>query len=297
MSIPRGALAESIYRGIEGKVETIFGDSVRQLEQTPENVRVIFEQGDARHFDLVVGADGLHSGIRELAFGPEQQFEEYLGYKAAAFESEGYRPRDELVYVMYTQVGQQVARFSMRNDRTLFLFTFADPEAAFPADLQAQKRLLRERFGASGWECPGILNALDAADDLYFDRVSQIRMNARNGLWTNGRVTLLGDAAACPSLLAGEGSGLAMVAAYILAGELHRSNGRYAEAFARYQERFSPFVLSKQNAAERFAGVFAPKSSFSLFIRNQVMNLMGIPWIARLSVGRTFLDHIALPDY
>lgn len=297
VSLPRGELAAAIFRRIEGKVETIFGDSVDRIEQTDKSVRVTFEHGRARDFDLVVGADGLHSRVRELAFGPENGFEKYLGYKVAAFAVDGYRPRDELVYVMYTEVGQQVGRFAMRGDRTMFLFTFADEDATAPSDTQAQKALLRQRFGASGWECPQILDALDNADDLYFDRVSQIRMDPRQGLWTRGRVTLIGDAAFCVSLLAGQGSALAMVSAYILAGELHRANGDYAAAFARYHNLFAPFILTKQKAALRFAGAFAPKSRFGLFVRNQIFNLMAIPWVADLAAGRDLSDNIALPDY
>ena len=128
-------------------------------------------------------------------FGAESQFEKYLGCKVAAFAAEGYRPRDELAYVMYTQVGQQVGRFAMRDDRTMFLFIFRDDDVAGSDGPQAQKALLRKRFGNRGWECPHILDALDATDDLYFDRVSQIRMNPQQGLWTRGRVTLIGDAA------------------------------------------------------------------------------------------------------
>ena len=186
VSLPRGELAAAIFRKIEGKVETIFGDSVDRIEQTENSVHVTFERGGAREFDLVVGADGLHSRVRELVFGTESRFEKYLGYKVAAFAIDGYRPRDELVYVMYTEVGQQVGRFAMRGDRTMFLFTFADEDAAGVSNTQAQKALLRKRFGASGWECPQILDTLDAADDLYFDRVSQIRMDPRQGLWTRG---------------------------------------------------------------------------------------------------------------
>jgi 2-polyprenyl-6-methoxyphenol hydroxylase-like FAD-dependent oxidoreductase len=137
----------------------------------------------------------------------------------------------------------------------------------------------------------------DAADDLYFDRVSQIRMDPPQGLWSRGRVTLIGDAASCVSLLAGQGTALAMVAAYILAGELHHSKGNYAEAFRRYQDAFGPFVLAKQKAALRFAGSFAPKSKLSLFLRNRLFNLMSIRWIADLAVGRDLADRIALPDY
>lgn len=297
VSLPRGELAASIFRSIEGQVETVFGDGVARLEQTERNVLVMFESGAVSEFDLVVGADGLHSRVRELAFGPESQFERYLGYKAAAFGVKGYRPRDELVYMMYTQVGRQVGRFAMRDDKTMFLFTFADEDVAVPSDVQGQKELLRKRYESGGWECPQILDALDAADDLYFDRVSQIRMDPQQGLWTRGRVTLIGDAASCVSLLAGQGTALAMVAAYVLAGELHHCKGDYGEAFRRYQALFGPFVLAKQKAALRFAGSFAPKSRLTLFLRNQLFKLVAVRWLADLAVGRDLADNIALPAY
>jgi 2-polyprenyl-6-methoxyphenol hydroxylase-like FAD-dependent oxidoreductase len=297
-SLPRGDLASSIFGKIENRLETIFDDSITRIEQFQDFVEVSFQNGPIREFDLVVGADGLHSKVRELVFGPENQFERYLGYKVAAFEAIGYRPKDELTYVMYTEVEQQVARFTMRDDRTMFLFIFKDESPGEANDdVAAQKALLRRRFGASGWECPQILNALDANCDLYFDRVSQIRMNPRRGSWGRGRVVLVGDAAFCVSLLAGQGSALAMVGAYILAGELYRAKGEYSVAFDRYQQLFHPFVWKKQQAALRFAGYFAPKSKFSLFLRNSVMNLMRIPWLADFVVGREISDRIPLPEY
>ena len=194
---------------------------------------------------------------------------------------------------MYTEVGQQTARFAMRGDRTMFLLFFADPSADGERDIAAQKALLRKRFGTSGWECPRILQALEAAPELYFDRVSQIRMG---GSWSQGRVTLLGDAASCVSLLAGQGSALAMTGAYLLAAELHRANGDYAQAFARYQETFEPFVAKKQTMALRFAGFFAPQSKWSMWVRNRVMSLLKIDWIANMAVGRDLVDEIALSE-
>ena len=296
-SLPRGDLAASIFGRIQG-METIFGNSITKIEQSPTSVLVTFENGTSRDFDLVVGADGLHSRVRQLTFGPESQFEKYLGYKVAAFEAPNYRPRDELAYVMYTEVGQQVSRFTMRGDRTMFLFIFEDQSLDRDSEnMHTQKALLRKRFGSSGWECPQILNALDASDDLYFDRVSQIRMNTRHGLWTKGRITLIGDAASCVSLLGGQGSALAMIAAYILAGELHRSKGEYALAFRRYQELFGSFVLKKQQAALRFGSYFVPRSSFPCSIAQSNNESDEDPWIADRVVGRDFADKIAIPQY
>jgi len=298
VSIPRGELAALIYQKIEGTVEAIFKDSIAALDQGPSGVRVTFDSGMSREFDVVIGADGLHSRVRELAFGPESLFERYLGYKVAAFEVSGYHPRDELVYMMHTQVGQQVGRFALRGDRTMFFFIFADPSQATPDEIGAQKRLLRQRFKDSGWECPQILTTLDSAKNFYFDRVSQIRMGdgkSRNS-WTRGRVSLVGDAAWCVSLLAGQGSSIAMAGAYILADELHRAAGDFETAFARYQNQLESFVLRKQRSAFKFAGTFAPRSKLSMLVRNAIMNLLRIPWLADFAVGHDLGDDLHLPD-
>lgn len=295
-SVPRGELAAILYRSIDGQVETIFGDGIAAIDQDNAAVRVTLESGAEREFDLVVGADGLHSRVRELVFPDAnrvRQGEHYLGYKAAAFELPGYEPRDELVYLMHTEVGQQVARFSMREGRTMFLFTFADAEFEIPKDVAGQKALLRARFGRSGWECPAILQRLDEAEQFYFDRVSQVRLNA----WSKGRVVLVGDAASCVSLLAGQGSSLAMTAAYLLAGELHRAEGHYADALVRYERRFRSFVEKKQKTALRYASSFAPASQLQLWMRNAVMNLFQIGPLARWAARRDFADHIELPEY
>jgi 2-polyprenyl-6-methoxyphenol hydroxylase-like FAD-dependent oxidoreductase len=298
VSLPRGDLAAAIFGAASERVEAIFGDSVAGLEPDGRTIQVRFESGAERQFDLVVGADGLHSRVREIAFGPEHRFERFLGYRVAAFEAVGYRPRDELTYVMYTEVGQQVARFAMRGDRTMFLFIFADaaPEGAESGGLPAQKAALRVRFGRSGWECRRILEALDGADELYFDRVSQIRMGAEPGAWTRGRVTLLGDAACCVSFLAGQGSALAMAGAYLLAAELRGAAEDVSGALSRYERSFAPFVRAKQHAALRLAGAFAPRSRVSMFVRNQAMNLLAIPWFADLVIGRDLKDRLALPE-
>ncbi len=294
-SLPRGDLAAAICAAVEGRVEMAFSSSISAIEERPTDVRVFFEDGTARDFDLVVGADGLHSTLRALAFGPESQFEKHLGYYVAALEVEGYRPRDELVYVSYTEPGRQVARFSLRGDRTMFLFVFVAERmtAPEPRNLTQRKARLNQVFGDAGWECQQILKAMDRADDIYFDRVSQIKMDR----WSKGRVALIGDAAACASLLAGEGTGLAMTEAYVLAGELGRSGSDYHEAFRRYEQQLRPFIERKQESARNFAAAFAPKTRTGVWIRNQVTRLLAIPPVGRFFVGREFSDDFDLPNY
>ncbi len=294
-SLPRGDLAATIYRTIEGQVEAIFDDSISSLEERTNDILVSFERGRSRDFDLVIGADGLHSTVRRLAFGPEVQFEKELGYRVAAFKIDGYRPRDELVYVTYTMPGRQVSRFSLRDDKTMFLFMFACEHAPGPepTTLAERKQVLHSVFDDAGWETPEILRAMDLTEDIYFDRVSQIRMKN----WSTGRVMLLGDAAACVSLLAGEGTGLAMAEAYVLAGELNRSNGDYREAFANHERLLRPFIESKQASALKFASAFIPRTRWGVWFRNQVTRLLNFRPLSYYFVGRDLFDDFDLPDY
>src|SRR5205823_7701534 len=120
-------------------------------------------------------------------------FEKRLGYVVAAVEVQGYRPRDEDVYLIHSQPGRMIGRFTLRDDRSLFLFVFASADALLPCSVDQQKSLLRDVYGRGGWECKEILAALDRTDELYFDSVSQIRMQD----WSRGRVALAGDAAFC----------------------------------------------------------------------------------------------------
>jgi 2-polyprenyl-6-methoxyphenol hydroxylase-like FAD-dependent oxidoreductase len=292
VSIARSELAAIIFGALSGRVETMFGDSVRALDDQGDRVRVTFDSGMIRDFDLVIGADGLHSRVRQLVFGPEDRFEKYLGITVAAFDVEGYRPRDELVAVMYTQVGYQVTRLSLRDDMTMFLFTVVDNGTITNHDAGEQQAALRARLAGAGWEVPAILERMSDAKTFYCDRVSQIQMPS----WTRGRVAVVGDAAAAVSLLAGQGSALAMVEAYVLAAELAQARGNHVQAFARYEQTLMPFLRTKQSAALRLVPAFAPRSSVQLFLRNSIMKLFNVPFVAKLAMGKSLRDAIELPS-
>lgn len=294
-SVRRSDISAVIHGAVADRAETIFGDSITRIEEHDGGVRVKFEHAAEREFDLIMGCDGLHSRVRSLAFGREQDFETFLGYHVAAFDVAGYRPRDELVYVSHSAPGRQVSRFSMRDDRTLFLLVFHDEHfsGTAPQDDAGRRAELSRIFGDVGWECPQILAAMADVESIYFDRVSQIRMEH----WAKGRVALTGDAAACVSLLAGEGTGLAIAEAYVLAGELHRAGSDFARAFAEYEKRMKPFVMRKQDGAAKFASSFAPRTATGIFIRNVATKLMRIPFIADRLIGNDLRDDIELPDY
>lgn len=295
LSILRSDLSRAIFESLGGKVRTLFGDSITELHQDAMGVDVSFAAGPAERFDLVIGAGGLHSPVRRLAFGPLEWFERYLGYHVASFSAAGYPRHDPHAYVTYSAPGLQLSRYSLRGDRTAFLFAFASEKIlrASAHDLRAQKEILRERFLGAGWECDEVLNALEESDELYFDSVSQVCMET----WKMERIALVGDACFCPSFLAGQGSALAMIAGYILAGELAKAGGDHRAAFANYESMLQPLMVRKQRAAESFARSFVPRSDRAILVRNYVTKLMMYPFVMRWFLGHLLNDPLALPTY
>lgn len=293
VTVPRSGLSRLLFEKAQDGIETLFDEEIVGLHEERDNVEVQLRRAGKRRFDLVIGADGLHSDVRRLAFGPQDRFEKQLGYAVAALEVQGYHPRDEDAYLMYCLPKRMLGRFTQHDDRTLFLFVFATGDKPLPTTLAQQKAMLRELYAEAKWETPQILNELDRAQDLYFDSVSQIRMDR----WSQGRVALIGDAAFCVSLLAGQGTALAMIAAYVLAGELARANGRHDVGFANYESVLRSYIHTKQKGAERFAGAFAPKTGWGLWFRNRVIDTFAVPGLARIAIGREMIDTLRLPDY
>lgn len=295
VSIPRADLSREIYATVEGRVETLWGDVITALEETRDGVTATFAKNAPRKFDLVVGADGLHSNVRTLCFGPASQFENPLGYNVAAFETAGYAPREEQFYVCYTLPGVEISRFALRNNRVMFLFVFKDdrPDDPVPKDAAGQRALLRRRFAGAGWECDAILAAMESCDAIYLDRMSQVRMSP----WAKGRVALVGDASFCPTPLSGEGAALSMAGAYVLAGELRRAQGDYEKAFAAYDARLRQFMTDKQENALALAASFVPPTEMAVFIRNLVTHAFFIPQVREHFLGRNLRNDLVLEDY
>ncbi|HEY7057084.1 MAG TPA: FAD-binding domain [Vicinamibacterales bacterium] len=292
ISLSRADLSAVLFKSCDG-IPARFGVSIAGIEQDGEGVTATFSDGRQDRFDLVVGADGLHSQMRELMFGPEERFETSLDCHVAVFRLSGYPLRDELTYVSHTVPKRQVARVALRDDETLLLLICRSELIDGDPPREQLKAALRRAFGDMKWEVPDILDRMDEVDDIYFDRVSQIHLPR----WSTERVAVIGDAAACASLLAGEGTGLAMIEAYVLAGELHRADGDIVRALAAFEARLRSFVALKQKAALRFRAFFAPRTALALWVRNVAVSALAVPFLGNRLIVGSLQDDLVLPDY
>lgn len=293
LEVRRGDLAELLYAPIRDQAEFVFNDSVAALDDDGDRVRVAFDSGIRRDFDLVIGADGLHSRTRRLLFGPEEPFHRYLGYTFAIFSL----PNDfGLAHeaVLWNVPGKAAALYAHEpDDRVFALLAFARQDPPFGAfrDPGAQRELVAATFPERAWQLPRLVAAMREADDLFFDIISQIRMPA----WSRGRVALAGDAAHATSFQSGQGSSVALAGAYILAGEL-ASHDDHADAFAAYEEKMRPFAERNQDLATAGGWAVTPATQDMLDARNRILT-SGDPGALRTDEARAAHTSLTLPDY
>ncbi|GAB3797427.1 FAD-dependent monooxygenase [Micromonospora zhanjiangensis] len=252
IEILRGDLSRVLYDDTRDGVEYVFGDRIADLTQDADGVDVTFAGGDRRRFDLVVGADGLHSALRVMIFGPHERYVRHLGRMMAFYTVPNEFGLDRwLISYEETGTGRTAGLRPIQDaTRAMALFSFPTVDLAVDQrDVAAQKRLLRERMAGMGWLAPRILTRLDDTPDFYLDQVAQVVLDR----WSSGRVGLLGDAAFSSSPLSGQGTGLALVGAYLLAGELAAAGWDPAAGFAGYERRMRPFVEANQEIGRAHA--------------------------------------------
>jgi 2-polyprenyl-6-methoxyphenol hydroxylase-like FAD-dependent oxidoreductase len=262
--------------------EYVYGDSITSLTETDGGVHVTFEHGAPRTVDLVIGADGIHSTVRRLAFGPERDYVKHLGYYYALADIDVHGAPQ-----MYNEPGRMA---SIGGPKSPAFFVFASDELRYDRyDTAAMIQVVTDAYRGVGWRVPELLAALRDADDVYLDSISRVAMDD----YSRGRVVLLGDAAYA-NTLGGFGTGLAVVGAYVLAGELHRAGGDHTVAFRRYTEAFRRYSgISKNGNA---GGMMAPRTRTGLRLRNLMLRSSTL-MNGMLRLSDKFATEIDLADY
>ncbi|MFH8410945.1 FAD-dependent monooxygenase [Streptomyces sp. NPDC018019] len=296
IEILRGDLARLLYEATPPDTEYLFDDTITEIDQDADAVTVTFEKAAPRRFGLVIGADGPHSVVRALAFGPEREFVRPLGLYTAWFTA-----IDDLDLggwsLMHNAPGGLVvsARPGRLPGEIKAGLSFRSAPIAYDRrDVAAQKDLVAKRFAAVGWQAPRLLRAMRTAPDFFLDSMGQVRLDR----WSHGRVALLGDAGYCATPLTGLGTSLALVGAYVLAGEIADAEGDHRIAFRRYDEVMRPYVRQAQQLPPGGASGFAPSGRLGIRMRDLSMRQM-TRWPMRRLLAAQFAKagNIALPTY
>lgn len=284
IEIARGDLARLLYERTAATCEYLFGDSITALTETGAGVDVTFEHAPARTVDLVVGADGIHSHVRRLAFGPEADYVHHLGHYYALADIQGDLTHGDQ---MYNEPGRMVATGGPKAP-VFFVFS-SEPLCYDRDDVEQQKDLLRNAYRGAAWKTQELLAQLPTAKDFYLDAISRVTIDH----YSRGRVVLLGDAA-YGNALGGFGTGLAVVGAYVLAGELHRAGGDHTTAYQQYEAKFRDYAKVSQKVDA--GGLLAPATRLGLWVRNTLFSVAPL-FSGVIRLMDRFASNIELDDY
>ncbi|MFD0361908.1 FAD-dependent monooxygenase [Nocardia sp. GCM10030253] len=299
IEITRGDLNQVLLDALAeaGGVDYRYGESIVEVSQDDTGVDVTFASGSTERFDILIGADGLHSATRRLVFGQEEQFSTYLGGYMSFFTLPTPEGTEDNWFTTNSLVG--ATNVGLRPDydpstckAIITMRTDADP--ALRRDVPAQQQLIRERLAGGGLIASTVSDAMAEAGDFYFDELARIDMPT----YSKGRVVLLGDAGYCGSPLTGQGTAMALVGAYVLAGEIEANSGDPQQALARYEEVLRPFVAKAQELPPGGLKAMTPKSRFGIRAGHMVSRLMTAkimkPLMMKMLSGTDAYD---LPDY
>jgi 2-polyprenyl-6-methoxyphenol hydroxylase-like FAD-dependent oxidoreductase len=301
VEILRGELTRILSAATQDRAEYLFGDSIATLHDDGDGVDVTFEQAGPRRFDLVIGADGMHSTVRRLAFGPEESMRRPLGgYLAVYSMPDEFQLGSRML--VHLQVDHMVGVYSVRQTgqaRAGFFFR-RTPELSYDyRDKEEQKRIVADEYRDYGWKVPQLLAHLDAADDFYFDSITQITLDS----WQRGRVGLVGDAGFCPGPAVGGGTSLAVVTAYVLAGELAAARSDLPSGLGNYERKIRQLVDRTRAIGPPVMKTIIPATPTALrVVPVAAATVARLPiWLqraiwARQGVGKA-LGAFRLPDY
>jgi 2-polyprenyl-6-methoxyphenol hydroxylase-like FAD-dependent oxidoreductase len=268
VEVPRADLSSILVESGSNDAEFLFDDMITQLTPDTGGVDAVFDRAASRRFDLVVGADGIHSGVRRLAFGPEADFAEHLGMYVATAKLGLPLERDDTV-IMHNEPGTAVA-LHPGTGVSGAAFIFRSPARIDHRNAEAARQLLKQTYRNVGWRTPELLAAYLAANDVYFDSVTKIRMDS----WSRGPITLVGDAASCVSLF-GDGSSSAIEGAAKLASALTSSLHDIPAALAWYESAHRAATRPRQRGVWIASHLLIPSSRLGITLRDHALRIVG----------------------
>ena len=296
IEILRGTLSRIFYDATSNTAEYLFGDRITGLDERADGVHVTFDTAPTRIFDVVIGADGLHSAVRGLLFGSEAASLRHLGYYLSFWTAEntaGLKAWTE----GYSEPGRTILTRAIRDDTAVMAaFSYRSAEFAYDyRDLGALKAVVRSHAAGMGWQAEQLIAQLDQAPDFYFDSCSQVILPH----WSGGRVGLVGDAAFCASPLSGHGTTIALVGAYVLAGELARADGDIPAGMRAYEDRLRPWIERIQRFGAGNGKSMTPKTALGIEFRRRVVQLQEHLPLSSLMLGDQIRmsNGFTLPDY
>ena len=268
VALMRHELQEVLYEAVQFDVEVRFGQWITAVTQTPHTAIATFNNDTQESFDLIIGADGIHSHMRQIVFGPNAQFEKYLGYYVASYAIPAGVTNFAAGFTNYWEPDHMVGVYHNSDGSIQTFFIFVSDDVGYVPP-EARAKMLREHYGNSGWQVDTLLNHLTDETPIFFDSVTQITMPS----WSCERVVLVGDAAYCPTLISGQGASLAMGGAYILADELNKT-AHIPTALARYEKRLRPHIETKQAQARKLAKSFVPRSQARIWFNHLMLRVL-----------------------
>jgi len=284
----RRDVVEALYQHVRDYTKIDFDMSIRSIKQTSDTTHVTFSNGSSEMYDLVIGADGIHSNVRKIVFGEEQQFTKYLGYHFSIFIIPALKPIPD-GYNMYLEPGIQISIYPIKNDQWMIFVTIKNEDPTIPIHAE-RNAYLKNRLKTMGWISADIGEAITDETYIFYDTITQIV----NPVWSKNRVVLIGDAAHCPTLVSGQGASMAMAGAYFLNQSLSK-NDTLTDALLDYDAVLRPHIDRIQQKAKTFAPNFVPSSQWRIYMVQWITRLISLPIVKNI-VGKQFSVNSVIPS-
>jgi 2-polyprenyl-6-methoxyphenol hydroxylase-like FAD-dependent oxidoreductase len=259
VEITRGDLSALLYERTRTSTDYRFGDQITALDDDGERVHAQFRKAPPEAFDLVVGADGLHSGVRSIHFGAETQYLRHQGYRIVSFDMSDAILGERGLLWSARGLGVTLSRTRTGARASMFFCGEPLPQRGNGA---ADRQSVHRAFANAGWQIPRFLEALYAALEVYLDAITLVVIER----YARGRVVLLGDAA-WGGTLGGQGTPLAIVGACVLASAL-AAEPNVSAALSAYEQKMRPYATRGQQGARHVGGFHAPRTALALALRN-----------------------------